>query len=364
MSIRSSSSGSNDPSITTPYDDPAGALVHAAVADRPLEDVARLITLLEQSPQYAQATVDALRAVGTDRSVEDVTRLITLLTRPPRDADSADEAIRAAAESRPVEEVSRLMALLHRTPLEPHCGQEAARAAAAARPVEELVELIGRLSQEREARAARPEPQSPDEEGTVECGFPAPDSAPESAVADDRTPRRLTRTPPRPAARHPWPALIAAAALLLCAMLWFPVHQEGVSLRAYGSAVAVSVLCALLAVLLTLRPALPALTLGVLVPAVLAAGRLYEGRFHSARLSRTLHLTLAPGWIAGLAAVCAALAALTALLVRLAAQAPAPFQVTSAPPPATARRHTEGMHAHHGDGQVPLTPSGPAREAG
>jgi len=159
-------------------------------------------------------------------------------------------------------------------------------------------------------------------------------------------------------------ALIAAAALLLCAMLWFPVHQEGVSLRAYGSAVAVSVLCALLAVLLTLRPALPALTLGVLVPAVLAAGRLYEGRFHSARLSRTLHLTLAPGWIAGLAAVCAALAALTALLVRLAAQAPAPFQVTSAPPPATARRHTEGMHAHHGDGQVPLTPSGPAREAG
>ncbi|MET7481016.1 hypothetical protein ABZT17_42765 [Streptomyces sp. NPDC005648] len=342
MSIRSSSPGSNDPSITAPQNDPAGALVHAAVADRPLEDVARLITLLEQSPQYAQATVDALRAVGTDRSVEDVTRLVSLLTRPPRDAGSADDAIRAAAESRPVEEVSRLMALLHRTPLEPHCGQEAARAAAMKRPVEELVELIGRLSQERQDQAVHPEPHTPDEqEEAVESGFPPPGPEAVPPVADDRAPRRLTRTPPRPAARHAWPALLAAGALLLCAMLWFPVHREGVSSQVYGPAVAVSVLCAALAVLLTLRPAVPALALGVVVPAVLAGGQLYAGRFHSARLSEALHLTLAPSWIAGLAAVCAALAALTALLVRLASQVPAPAPVTPARPLATARRRTD-----------------------
>ncbi|MYS54243.1 hypothetical protein GTW46_29980, partial [Streptomyces sp. SID6013] len=59
-------------------------MVRAAVADRPLEDVVDLITTLEKSPQYAQATIDALRAVGVNRSVEDVTRLVGLLTRPPR----------------------------------------------------------------------------------------------------------------------------------------------------------------------------------------------------------------------------------------------------------------------------------------
>ena len=91
MSIRSSSPRPYDPSIVGAHDDPASALVHAAIADRPLEEVANLITMLEQSPEYAKATIDALRAVGTDRSVEDVTRLVTLLTQPPRDPSSADE---------------------------------------------------------------------------------------------------------------------------------------------------------------------------------------------------------------------------------------------------------------------------------
>ncbi|MFC8513771.1 hypothetical protein [Streptomyces sp. NPDC057257] len=333
MSTRSSSPQPNEPSITTAHDDPVSALVHAAVADRPLEEVARLITLLEQSPQYAQATVDALRAVGTDRSVEDVTRLAALLTRPPRDADSADEAIRAAAGSRPVEDVTRLMALLHRTPMEPHCGQEAARAAATARPVEELVELIGRLSEEREAQAARLEAEAPPRPYDDQEAYgdqpppvpgvlppPAPDFAP--AIGDLRTPRRIARTPARPAARLQWPGLFAAAALLACAMLWFPLHRDGASLRAYGLALGLSTVCAAVSVLLTLRPGLTVLAVAVVVPALLAAAQLYEGRFHSARLSRALDLTLAPNWIAGLAAVCASLVALTALLVRLASQAP------------------------------------------
>ncbi|MGI5460684.1 hypothetical protein ACQEWB_47475 [Streptomyces sp. CA-249302] len=336
MSTRSSSPQPNDPSITTAHDDPVSALVHAAVADRPLEEVARLITLLEESPQYAQATVDALRAVGTDRSVEDVTRLAALLTRPPRDADSADEAIRAAAGSRPVEEVTRLMALLHQSPMEPHCGQEAARAAATARPVEELVELIGRLSEEREAQATRLAAQTPPrpfgeellpgalghEESVLPAVFPPPEAEAALAAVDARTPRRLARTPARPAARVQWPGLVAAAALLACALLWFPVHRDGASLRTYGFALGLSALCAVVSVLLTLRPGLPVLAVAVVVPALLAAAQLYEGRFHSARLSRALDLTLAPNWIAGLAAVCASLAALTALLVRLASQVP------------------------------------------
>jgi hypothetical protein len=105
-------------------------------------------------------------------------------------------------------------------------------------------------------------------------------------------------------------------------MLWFPLHRDGAPPQSYGLTLGASALCTLLAVLLTLRPALPAFAVAAVAATVLAAGRLYEGRFHSEPLSRALDLTLAPSWIAGVAAVCAALAALTALLVGLAAQQP------------------------------------------
>ncbi|MFJ6739633.1 hypothetical protein ACIQOU_12100 [Streptomyces sp. NPDC091279] len=319
MSIRSSEPDRNDAPISAPNGgDPLSAVVHAAVADRPLEEVAHLITLLEQSPQYAQATVDALRAVGTTRSVEDVTRLVTLLTQPPRDPGCADEAIRAAAETRPVEEVTRLMTLLRRTPLQPHCGAEAARIAATARPVEDLVELIGRMSEER----YNPDPVPKERAGPIGEDLADDDALP--PMDDGRAPRRIPRSTTRPSARRHlmWPNLVAAGVLLLCALLWFPLYREGGSLRAYGFAVGVSVLCALVAGALTLRAVLPVLAAAVVVPALLAAAQLFEGRFHSAQLSQALALALAPSWAAGLVAVCASLAALVALLVRLTWQPP------------------------------------------
>ncbi|KKD08002.1 hypothetical protein TN53_10790 [Streptomyces sp. WM6386] len=286
-------------------------LVRAAVADRPLEEVAQLITLLEQSPLYARATVDALRAVGVNRSVDDVTRLVVLLTQPPRDVASADEAIRAAAETRPVEDVTRLMALLQQAPLEPHCGQEAVRAAATGRSVEELVELIGRLAQERKGA---PPPQ------TTETAAPTDDA---DDADQDRNPANLPglvrRRPAGPPLR---PARLTAVALLLCAGAHFPVHQDGVSLRRYGLVLGLAGLCVLLGLLVAVRPSVPVLAGAVLVPAALAAAQLYASRFDSGRLSAALDLTLAPAWIAGLAAVCAALAALTALVVRLASHTP------------------------------------------
>jgi len=292
------------------YGDPVDGLVRAAVADRPLDEVAQLITLLEQSPRYARATADALRAVGVNRSVDDVTRLVVLLTRPPRDASGADEAIRAAAESRPVEEVTRLMALLRQAPLEPHCGQEAVRAAATGRPVEDLVQLIGRLADERSG----PHPQQQPETAAT------PPAAPREGTPVPRTARVRFRSATPPA----WPGRLAALALFVCAAAYFPAHQDGDSLRRYGFVLGLSGLCLLLAVLVTLRPTVPMLTLAVLVPAALAATQLYAARFDSGRLSRALDLTLAPAWAAGLAAVCAALAALTALVVRLASPTPRP----------------------------------------
>ncbi|WP_406497501.1 hypothetical protein OHB06_45390 [Streptomyces sp. NBC_01604] len=304
----------SDPVVVSSYGDPVGELVRAAVADRSLEDIVHLVTLLERSSEYAQATVAALRAVGVDRSVDDVARLIALLTRPPRDADSADEAIRAAAECRPLEDVTRLVALLHRTPLEPHCGQEAVRAAATGRPVEELVELIGRLAEEQPAHPQAPAEQSgpdwgPADEAVSVDDTPAPDhlAGPRSARAPGQT--------LRPAS---WPARLAALVLVVCGLLGFPPHRDGESLRVYGFALGVSVLCLALGLLLTMRPAVPVLVAAVLVPAGVAAPQLFENRFHSAGLSRAMDLSLAPDWLVGTAAVCASLAALTALLARLA----------------------------------------------
>lgn len=292
------------------YGDPVDGLVRAAVADRPLEEVAQLITLLEQSPLYARATVDALRAVGANRSVDDVTRLVVLLTRPPRDAASADEAIRAAAETRPVEDVTRLMALLQQAPLEPRCGQEALRAAATGRSVEELVELIGRLASERQDSQPPPaaEPSAPAD--AANPGLPPIPTELPGLV------RARSAGPPT------WPARLAALALLVCAGAHFPVYQEGVSPGRYGLVLGLSGVCLLLGLLVAARPVALVLFSAVVLPAALAGAQLYASRFDVGELSAALELSLAPAWAAGLAAACAALAALTALVVRLAAPAP------------------------------------------
>lgn len=312
MTTRSSSPSSNDPDISAaPYDDPVGRLVHAAVADRPVAEVAQLITLLERSPEQARATLEALRAVGVDRSVEDVPRLVDLLTRPPRTADGADETIRAAAEQHSLDDVTRLVALLHRTDLEPHCVQEAVRAAAPGHPVDEIVELIRRPSEDCDRPPViEPLPQEPAADG------PAPNSV-----------------LPRPPA---WPGRLTVAALVICAVAYFPLYRDGASLRVYALALGMSVACLAVALLLTFRITGPLLGCAVVVPALLAAAQLLEGRVPSAGLSRALDLTLAPAWAAGPAAVLASLAALAALLVHLAVPTPPVGERVAAPEPAAA----------------------------
>ncbi|ANB10129.1 hypothetical protein SAM40697_6176 [Streptomyces ambofaciens] len=382
------------------FGDPVGDLVRAAVADRPLEEVVDLITMLEQSPRYAQATIDALRAVGVNRSVEDVTRLVGLLTRPPRDPDCADEAIRAAAECRSVEDVTRLMEMLHRTPLEPHCGQEAVRAAATGRPVEELVQLIGQLAEDGRVRPERPEarhlraaldgvgqddgPEPPARTAGPAGAFtagrrgrerrkgPRParrgrdreerrapreddrerEGAPHEGARErghgpheggrerERAPRERDRERDRAArrsARGPaWPAWLTVAVLAGCGVAYFPLHRNDASVRAYAVALGLSALCLVLALLLTVRPAVPLLAAAVVAPAALAVAKLYGGATPSARVANVVDLTVAPAWIAVPVAVLASLVALTALCARVASQAPA--RVRSAPRVAGASR--------------------------
>ncbi|MEU8980413.1 hypothetical protein [Streptomyces sp. NPDC048309] len=312
------------------HDDPLDALVHAAVVDRPLEEVIQLITLLEQSPANARTTVDALRAAGMDRSVEDVGRLVALLAAPPRSPDSADEAIRAAAESRPVEDVTRLMVLLHRSSVESHCAQEAVRTAAARRPVEELVQLMGRLTEESAGGDGPGEEPSVRAPGSA-ASSPLEDSGPTPEGSDRRTdstpderaapPVRARRelSPERNATLPSWSRWLTAAALLGCGVAYGPQHRNGASLGVYSLAVGAFALCAVLAAAVFLRGTVALLGAAVLAPATLATLQFLEGRLHSPGLSRALEIGAAPPMTAGLAAVIATLAALTALLAARAA---------------------------------------------
>ncbi|MFD5341061.1 hypothetical protein [Streptomyces hawaiiensis] len=330
------------PASGAPYGDAVSDLVHAAVADRPLEEVVDLIVSLEESPDHTQARVDALRTAGVSRSVEDVSRLIALLTKPPREAECADEAIRAAAAHRPVEEVTRLVTLLHKEPQVPHVREEALRAAATGRSVGELVELIDRLGLERLDRngrrpngTSRPEgetgdPGTPGRQGKRRAARPGParethrtldDSPPDHERATDRFARSVS-----------WSGWFAALALAVCAVVHFPLQRGDASLRLHAFALGLSVLCTVLALLLALRPVALVLAGAVLVPTVLAGAQAYGSSFPSASLPRAVDLALAPPWLAAGVAGCAALLALVAMVFRVLAPIAA-RQWTAAPAP-------------------------------
>lgn len=330
------------PASGAPYGDAVSDLVHAAVADRPLEEVVDLIVSLEESPDHTQARVDALRAAGVSRSVEDVSRLIALLTKPPRDAECADEAIRAAAAHRPVEEVTRLVTLLHKEPQEPHVREEALRAAATGRSVGELVELIDRLGLERlDRNGRRPNGTSRPEDETGRPGTPGrqderraarPGPARETHRTLDDSPPDRERTTDRFARSVSWSGWFAALALAVCAVVHFPLQRGDASLRLHAFALGLSVLCTVLALLLALRPVAVVLAGAVLVPTVLAGAQAYGSSFPSASLPRAVDLALAPPWLAAGVAGCAALLALVALVFRVLAPIAA-RQWTTAPAP-------------------------------
>ncbi|MGV9273143.1 hypothetical protein [Streptomyces griseosporeus] len=310
------------------YADPVAGLLRVAAAERSLEDVARLITLLEQSEDGAGTAAEMLRAVGTERPVEDVSRLAALLSRPPHHADDADRMIRAAAEARPVEEVTRLMGLLHRPPLEQGRVDEAVRAAATGRPVEELAHLIELLARERDVTNVTPSEEAPEEpqepqgptgttSGTqfrTRSGL----KVRRKGRAKGRAPGTETaaRTAAKAAGPAPWVTWLATALLALCGAAYFPLHRHGAPAKVYALALALSGVCLVLALLLAVRPSRVLLCAAVVVPAALAGAQVAAERFGSPGLVRSLELTLAPSWLAGPAAVVAAVAALAALLVR------------------------------------------------
>ncbi|MEV2212303.1 hypothetical protein AB0H86_12750 [Streptomyces sp. NPDC050997] len=239
------------------------------------------------------------------------------------------------AECRPAVDVFRRPALPHRTPRKPHRGAAAVRVAAVGRPVEVLVDLIGRLAEERRAFAQPPDPAA--------VQAPVGPAVRVEAVPAVLGPGAITAHPvdtpisPREAATPPCePARLVVLALVVCGVLGFPLDRDGASARVYGFALAMSVLCVFVALVLSVRSTVSTLVVAVVVPATVAAVQLLEGSLvHSAGLSRALDLALAPAWIAGTAGVVASLAALTALVARLAWQLP---RGTTARPMADATR--------------------------
>ncbi|MER6471984.1 hypothetical protein [Streptomyces collinus] len=358
--------GAGAPDPDGRHGDPLHGLVHTAVADRPLEDVARLITLLERSPEHARTTADALRAAGVDRPVEDVSRLVDLLTRPPRDSRSADVVIRAAAECRPLDEVTRLMELLHRARVEPHCVRAAVEAAAVNRPVEELAELIARLAAEGAPPVHAPLP-APPEEAAADPVEPPPAPAPAAFMEPDDTPRPRRRhgaerakqakpakdpgtaTAPRDpktgkgradkadkvdssagadkaagaAKTSKAPLLLARGAGLLafvCGVAHAPRYGVALPQNVLQTTLLVSGLCVVLALAMpsrTVRGRLAAATATLVVTAAFALGPVIGGRFGLPDPTQLQAAMVAPPWIAGTAAAAAALAALALLLASL-----------------------------------------------
>ncbi|MDQ0585074.1 hypothetical protein [Streptomyces rishiriensis] len=316
-----------EPAPVAARPDPVDGLLHAAAADRPLEDVARLIALPEQCEGGADAAFGVLRVVGTDRPLEDVPRLVAVLSRPPYHAEHAGHMIRAAAESRSVEEVTRLLELLHRAPLEPHCGEEAVRTAATHRPVEEVVELVERLARERAGLMAPPStapqgegPPVPSLTDPAGAGLrPAqPPPAQDPAQAPAPGPAQAPRTPAgRPGAFVPWPAWAAALALVLCGAAYLPVHHDGAPPGILGATLASAGIPLLLALLLVRGPTPTLLGAAVLVPTALTGAQLLARRAQATQLTGFTEATLAPPWLAAPTAAAAALTALLALLVSL-----------------------------------------------
>ncbi|MYR45848.1 hypothetical protein GTW67_28280, partial [Streptomyces sp. SID5910] len=116
-----------------------------------------------------------------------------------------------------------------------------------------------------------------------------------------------------------------------CGVAYFPLQQGEASVRGYAFALGFSALCLVVALALTVRAAVPVLAVAVVLPAALAAAKLYGTAAPSLEMSRTVDLTLAPTWVAVGVAVLTSLVALTALCVRVAAQAPARSRAASRP---------------------------------
>ncbi|KUL58621.1 hypothetical protein [Streptomyces sp. NRRL S-1521] len=291
-------------------------LIRCAVLARPLDDVADLVTRLEQTPEGGRTASSVLRLAAVARSVDDVSRLVELLGPPGHPADRMDEAIRHAAEERPIPEVTRLVQLLSAPPHDPHSSAEAVHAAATSRSVEDLMQLIGSL---REAAPA-PAP-APAARPSMDAAPPAPVSAPAEparpapgmAVGSLAPQKRRNGTTPLV-----WMRRAAGVLMLLCAVAHLPMDWSRGPTPGLPLAVGVAALCAAAGVVLCLSRSLYAAVTATLLAGALAVGHLVEDRLVSGDLAQMLRPAGVAAPLPTLSAVIAALAALVIVALTVA----------------------------------------------
>ncbi|MFK0177283.1 hypothetical protein [Streptomyces xanthochromogenes] len=98
---------------TSPDDKARLTLLRAVALSRPLDEVASLAHLLNQTGEQPRPGDEALHLAAVSRPLDEVRQLISLLKKPPHTDDEADTALRAVAAERSIEDVAALIADCH-----------------------------------------------------------------------------------------------------------------------------------------------------------------------------------------------------------------------------------------------------------
>lgn len=282
-----------------------------------------------------------LWTAATERPVAEVAALVSRLKRTGEVDSPGDVALRAAAVSRPLDEVRQLVALLNEYPHPLNEADTTLRAAAVGRPIEDVVQLVNMIGTDAS------EWRSPANEGSTGDVLPAPpageevtrreDPAGPQAVAAGSRPSKaswplaalngaLAAGPdshtisPAVRSRLRWPA---AAVLFTCGVIHLPTDVTGLRSGDYAEtlSVAVTVLCLIVAVWLAVRDT-------ALVWAAAAGLAVGVAALHALAGVGTLHLLQSSlgdsfGWARAAAVLCAGACALLAGSVLLRRRQPA-----------------------------------------
>ncbi|GGT47452.1 hypothetical protein GCM10010271_59470 [Streptomyces kurssanovii] len=262
----------------TPVQGPGQAPANGSLSEHPAGDAARSCAAdapEEPAPNDSEQPIHTLlRTAATERPVAEVATLVSRLKLTGEVDSPGDLALRAAAVSRPLEEVRQLVALLNEYPHPLHEADTTLRAAAVGRPIEDVVQLVNMIGTDAgEWRSAANEaatgddPSPPAGEDAARHEAPAEPQAP--AAADTR-PSKKTPWPMAaldgtlaagpdghtvsPAMRSGlrWPA---AVVLFACGVIHLPADVAGLRSGGYAEtlSIAVTVLCLIVAVWLAVR---------------------------------------------------------------------------------------------------------------
>ncbi|MEU0086599.1 hypothetical protein [Streptomyces sp. NPDC006274] len=274
-----------------------------------------------------------LWTAATERPVAEVAALVSRLKRTGEVDSPGDLALRAAAVSRPLEEVQQLVALLNEYPHPLHEADTTLRAAAVGRPIEDVVRLVNMIgadagdwrtaADEAAAEESRPSAGAAGEETRAAAEAPKKKSAWPMAALNGALAAGPDGHSVSPALRSAlrWPA---ALALFACGVVHLPTDVAGLRSGGYAEtlSVAVMVLCLVVAVWLTVRDtalvwaAAAGLAVGVIALHALAG----VGTMNLLQSS----LGNSFGWARAAAVLCAAATASLAGSVLLRRKQPAP----------------------------------------